>query len=92
MIDERLKGLQVRLTAMRELYSELEKTIEDQETKDYFLSLTKNWLSDIEQLLKQTEQWTVEAASFTLTLAERHLLKVKQAVAKYGPKIRIYGG
>jgi len=92
MTDERLKGLQVRLAAMKELFSELDKTIEDQEAKDYFLGLAKNWLGDVESLLKQTEQWRVEAASFTLTLAERHLLKVKQAIAKYGPKICIIGG
>lgn len=92
MTDERVEGLQIRLAAMKELFSELENTIEDQEAKDYFLSLAKNWLGDVEQLLKQKEQWGIEAASFTLTLAERHLLKVKQAVAKYGPTIRIIGG
>jgi hypothetical protein len=92
MTDERVKGLQVRLAAMKELFSELDRTIEDQEAKDYLFGLAKNWLGDVEALLKHTEQWRIEAASFTLTLAERHLLKVKQAVAKYGPKIRIYGG
>ncbi len=92
MADERLKGLQIRLTAMKDALSELDKTIEDQEAKDYLLGLVKNWLGDVEQLLKRTEQWRVEAASFTLTLAERQLVKVKQAVAKYGPKIRVIGG
>jgi len=58
MTDERLKGLQIRLTAMEDALSELEKTM----------------------------------ASFTLTLSERQLVKVKQAVAKYGPKIRVIGG
>lgn len=92
MTDERLRGLQIRLTAMKHALSELEKTIEDQEAKDYLLGLVKNWLGDVEQLLKETEQWRVEVASFTLTLAERQLLKVKQAVAKYGPIIRVIGG
>jgi hypothetical protein len=92
MTDERVKGLQVRLAALKELFSELDRTIEDQEAKDYFLSLAKLWLGDVERLLKQTEQWKIEAASFTLTQVERHLLKAKQAVTKYGPKIRIYGG
>jgi hypothetical protein len=92
MTDERLKGLQIRLTAMKDALSELDKTIEDQEAKDYLLGLVKNWLGDVEQLLKHTEQWRVEAAAFMLTLAERQLLKVKQVVAKYGPKIRVIGG
>ena len=60
--------------------------------RSYLLGLVKNWLGDVEQLLKETEQWRVEVASFTLTLAERQLLKVKQAVAKYGPIIRVIGG
>jgi hypothetical protein len=90
--DERLQGIQIRLEAMKNVVSELDKTIEDQEARDYFLSLAKNWLSDVEALLKHAEQWRIEASSFTLTLAERHLLKVKQAVAKYGPRIRIIGG
>jgi hypothetical protein len=93
MTDDRMKGLQIRLTAMKELYSELDKTIEHQEAKDYFLNLAKNWLGDVERLLKRKDDgWRVEAAAFTLTQVERHLVNAKQAVAKYGPKIRIIGG
>jgi hypothetical protein len=92
-MTEHLKGLQIRLTEMKELFSELDKTIEDQEANDYLLGLVKNWLGDVEQLLKQTEQWRVEVASFTLTLAERHLVKVKWAVSKCGrPQIRVIDG
>jgi hypothetical protein len=92
MTDEHLQGLQLRLSAMKNLVAELDTTIIDRDAKDYLLGLTKNWLGDVERFLKEKKQWQIEAAGFMLTLTERQLVKAQQLVSKYGANLRVIGG
>ena len=77
-----------RLDAMKDLVSELDKTILDIESRDYLLDPPKKWLRDVEKYLAWRHQIEL-TAGFALANAEEQLSRVQKLVEKCGPKVLI---
>jgi len=73
-----------KLGELKARVAELEATIIDKDTREYFLQLPKNWLDDVERKV-------APSVEMMLPLIEQQLAQAEDAVSKYGPDVRIIG-
>lgn len=72
------------LSNLKSRFEKLDTTILDKDAKDFFLRLPKLWLGDIERK-------SAPGAEILLSWIELQLTFAEEAIAKYGPNMRIVG-
>lgn len=77
-----------RINATKDLVSELDKTINDPDTKYQLLAGPTTWLREAEECLTKRHQLE-STAGFSLARAEDQLARAKELVARCGPYVRI---